>query len=214
MTIDILDFVNEHNEASGRNVMAVKYSDALALRNAFCKPMKLKFVFLTAMALALFATGCCTTSLMVTYHKRNVDYFNPSAVYQATNANFVLEGVYSNEPVHASDVTERFHGYIAIPQEVLSAQNFEATSNLSLDQIGDFQSQLTRPLKTEKTLSPDHQKVADLPENDIGLQVNARYPNRAIILLIPFSIAADIVTFPIQLPVFIILNPKGFGSSP
>ena len=161
-------------------------------------------------ALATLMMGCCTQSLLQRTKEVTLNSFSPSAAYQTTNGTDLgLEGI-SRE--HFNYQAEYFwhtqpgvHTYLIIPGESLAFQHQQTDGNFFLGEIKKLPHGLTKSLKPKNKLPSDYKKVADLPKNEIYLDVETTRPSTAAstttaILFMPFTIAFDIVTFPIQLP--------------
>jgi hypothetical protein len=161
--------------------------------------MKMKIVFQVtlAVALAMFASGCCTGQLLDTFKQRTADTFNPTAVYQTTNREtFALEGTRHNHPEYSQP---QIHAYLFIPQKNFASTNFQTGEKLSLTKIKELPPKVTLHLKSKDKLPSNYAKVVDLPKNDINLEIKEHHPGRAVIIFIPFTFACDVVTFPFQL---------------
>jgi len=179
--------------------------------------IKVKIVFYLALliALATFATGCCTTSLMSKFHEKTIDDFNPSAIYQSTNNDcFALEGTIHNylkiaaEPNYFRHLNSGVHTYLIIPQKQLQFADLANETN-TLAEIKKLSPDQTKHFKTENKLSSNFQKVADLPKNDVWIDAGEHRPNGGIIIFVPFTVAADIALIPIYLPMIIAVGING-----
>jgi hypothetical protein len=167
--------------------------------------MKTKIVFHLALvvALATFATGCCTAMLVGDSKEKTTDTFNPSAVYQSTNGDgFALQGIRHNNPDNNKPPLQT---YLIISQASLASQHLQTNSNLSLNDVKKLSADLAKHPDVQKTLPASYVKVADLPKNDIGLDVKEHHPKRVELIFIPFSVAVDVATSPIQIPFFLLL---------
>jgi hypothetical protein len=171
--------------------------------------MKTKIVFqlVVIVALVVLGTGCATQSFVDKCHERTVDLFSPSAVFLSTNTyNFALEGTYSNRPPTTYMATPSLHGYVIISGKELAAHHFGTNGNLSLNEIQKFPAELTRNLKTRHKLPSDFEKIVSLPTNNIGFEVNERYPPKWVYVFIPMPVVFDIATSPIQIPWYLLIG--------
>jgi hypothetical protein len=179
--------------------------------------MKTKIVFHLALvvALAAFATGCCTASLMSKFHVKTIDDFNPSAIYQSTNNDyFALEGTIHNylkiavEKNHFRHLNSGVHSYLIIPRKQLQFADLTNNTNTITD-IKKLSPDQTKHFKTKDTLPSNFQKVTDLPKNDVWIDAGEHRPNGGIIIFVPFTVAADVALIPIYLPFVIALEIGG-----
>jgi hypothetical protein len=169
--------------------------------------MKTKIIFhlVFVIALATFATGCCTASLMSKFHEKTIDDFNPSAIYQSTNNDsFALEGTIHNylriavEKNYWRHLNSGVHTYLIIPQKQLQFTNLTDETN-TLAEIKKLSPDQTKHFKTKNTLPSNFQKVADLPKNEVWIDAGEHRPNGGLIIFIPFTVAADVALSPIYL---------------
>jgi hypothetical protein len=161
-------------------------------------------------------TGCCTQSLIDGTKQVTLNAFSPSAVYQSTNGDGIgLEGIcrkhFDYQPAYFWHDQPGFHAYLIIPRESLVLQQSQTDRSLSLEEIKRLPPDFTRNLKPKNKLPPIYKKVADLPKNDIYLDIAPTRPSKTastvtVILIAPFTFAVDVVTFPIQLPFFLALR--------
>ena len=166
--------------------------------------MKTKIVFYLTLvvALAMFTTGCCTSALIDRANDGHVeDTFNPSAIYQQTNHNnFALEGtrfINSNQYLTPSDAPSN-HGYLMISQKALVSAHLLTNLDLSIIDIKKLPIELTEHLPIKKKLPQDYQKNADLPTNSVTLIVKEGYTQKGQLIFLPFAVAIDVATSPIQ----------------
>ena len=163
--------------------------------------MKLKLILGCSVSLILLATlstGCCT--YVTAYHSghKTQDTFNLSAVYQSTNSNsFALEGMRDNYYRHTNKPP--FLAYLMIPRNHLISIQLQTNQNISLETLGKNPAAFKTGLKSKTALPSDYIKIADLPKNDLNLEVKSHHPYRMLIILLPLTVAADIVLLPIEL---------------
>lgn len=160
--------------------------------------------------LALGNSGCCTYMLVDSTHYQTQDTFNPSAVYQTTNnAGFALKGTRYNDATEHG-LTNASHVFVLLPKEKLVPANLRTKGTLTLREIQNFTADNTIGLKTKTQLPANYNLVANLPPNHTSLVLQKHHPRRIRYVLVPFTLAADVVTFPIiQLPLLIIIEVKG-----
>jgi hypothetical protein len=135
------------------------------------------------------ATGCCTSAVMKDFHRTTVDNFNPSSAYESTNSDgFALMSNRHDPP------------FAIIPEsELLSHKIYLTNTNLLLEQIRRLPPELTKQVSLRQKLPANFEKVANLPRNNIYLDVREHHLGRAVIIFAPFALAVDILTAPIQL---------------
>lgn len=163
--------------------------------------MKPKSVFnlILVVAVVQFLTGCiCTHAILEKSNERSVDTLNASAVYrQTTNHVFALEGTRTNH-----DKTS-VHAFLMIPQYLLAYAQLQTNKNLSLEEIRKLEIKKSenfpaRNLESKSRLSSDFEKIAELPRNDVNIEVKEHHPKAFLFILLPGAFAADVVTLPFQ----------------
>ena len=163
-------------------------------------------------ALLALTGGCCTQSVVFNSNFPEIQLFHPSAVYQLTNDDrFALEGIFSNRPPTTYINTTQLHGYLLLPQTNLNAQCFVTNGNHSLAVIKGLPPETTHRLKPKDKLPSSYAKIYDLPQNNIGLEINQTHPHRGGLILLPFAFAIDVVAFPVELPVMYAFGKYGPG---
>jgi hypothetical protein len=163
---------------------------------------KIAFQFVFLATITLWMNGCCTASLVQNSGRRTADTFSPSAVYRTTNHNtFALEGTRHNDTT-VFKVSPSVHSYLIIPKTSLASANLPTNEPLSLAEIRTFPAAFTLHLKTTKKLSANYEKIANLPNNDVNFEIKEHHPGRVKFVLLPFSVAADAATLPLQIIFF------------
>jgi hypothetical protein len=166
--------------------------------------MKFKIVplFTLLVAFAVGGTGCmCTSTVLRKCNKTTVDTFSPSAVYQKTNQPtvYALEGINHNYDLTSS------RAYLIVSHDILIS--WHRTNDItSLDGLKKWQYDLSQEhaipyqtgLELKRKLPPHYQKIIELPQNDISIYVGEGGPNTWMVILLPFTVVADIATFPVQ----------------
>lgn len=172
--------------------------------------MKLKIVFqlIIAAMLCAFGSGCCTYLLVDSAKYTTHDTFNPSAVYLVTNRpSFALEGTRYNNSSEQG-LSNSNLAFVILPKAKLLPANLRTNATLSIDNIQTLPTHYTKGLKTKTTLPPNYQKIATLSTNDTYLTIKDHHPKRAYYFFVPLTVAADIVTAPIQIAVIIVFWAK------
>ena len=168
--------------------------------------------YLGIVALIALSGGCCTQAVLDTSKSQHTYLFNPSAVYQLTNEDRVaIEGAYSNPPPTTYLGTPRLHGYLILSTTDMTSKCFWTNGIESLTDIKKVPKQVTLSLKPRNTLPSSYEKTADLPPNDIAIEIDQTHPNRAGLIFMPFAIAIDIALLPIELPVICAFAKYGPG---
>lgn len=170
--------------------------------------MKIKItVHLTVfLALTAFSTGCFTTQVITASQQKPVDHFRPTAVYQTTNhESFALEGFRANDYI-AAEMREPHHQFIILPPECLKSAHLETNENLSLDDILKLPPTLTHRLKLINKLPLGYVKIADLPYTTTDIELNEQPPQKGRLGAIPFTVALDVATSPIQIPFYLLVG--------
>jgi hypothetical protein len=170
--------------------------------------MKTKIILylFAIVGLAFFATGCCTSQLLNTSRQKPVDYFRPTAVYQTTNRDsFALEGFRANGYV-AAEMREPPHKFVILSQECLKSAHFETNENLSLEEIYKLPSSQTHQLKIINKLPANYVKINELPYSTWQIELNEQPPQKAVLVFIPFTVAIDVATAPIQIPFYLFIG--------
>jgi hypothetical protein len=142
--------------------------------------MKRKFAFHFAITvlLAIFATGCCTQSLIDKTHKETHDVFYPTAIFQSTNGNsFALEGSFHKKQLSTNYYT---NGDLWLT-EIKKLPSYSATNSILENNLVDYK------------------KLADLPDNKVGLETKRHHPNMGLLVFTPVTVAVDVATSPFQL---------------
>lgn len=152
-----------------------------------------------AIALVLFASGCCTALLVNSASYTTRDTFSPSAVYQTTNRDsFALEGIRFNEG-HGSPTN---HVFVIMPKANLMPLGLRTNDSLSIDDIKTLQPPYTKGLKTKKQLPPEYEKIHSLRPNQASIVIREHHPKAGLYVFLPVTVAADIVTSPVQIAFF------------
>ncbi|HXE43109.1 MAG TPA: hypothetical protein VN516_08800 [Candidatus Baltobacteraceae bacterium] len=160
--------------------------------------------FLFVVLLATIATGCCTHGLMKTSRMEIHDVFCPTAIYQSTNNNsFALEGTFHKQVVRPegflADRQAPTHSYLIIVQNDWPSASFQMNGNLWVGEIKKLSSYPLKNQMLKSKLSGDFEKIADLPKNDIGLEIKKHHPYQAMVVFLPITVATDIALSPIYL---------------
>jgi hypothetical protein len=155
--------------------------------------------FVAAIVLAWFASGCCTYMLVDSTHYTTRDTFNPSAVYQSTNReNFALQGTrFKNSTEHGQ--TNASAAYVIMPREKILPENLRTNDMLSLADVQVLPTDYTKGLKTKTQLSVKYAEMTTFPINNVSIVLKEHHPRRYRYVFVPFTVAADILTSPIQL---------------
>jgi hypothetical protein len=150
--------------------------------------------FICAVALAAFATGCCTGSVIDDMKRTTSDRFSPSTIYRSKDGHdFAVAGTWRRY-----NSTNQLRRFLMVPHETLAKHHLD-TNDLSVAVLGQLPYDLTVHLKMAKTLPPDYHKIADVPVNNFNVDVNEHHPGRASAIMLPFTVAADTATLPIQI---------------
>lgn len=167
------------------------------------KPLRAISCVASMLSLVTLTSGCLTQQCL-TPSQINTDKFNPFTIYQSKNAGrFALEGTYCDLDYvdeHAENffAAPRSHGYLIISQKKLTSHHFETNGLVLLDEIKKLSPKITTPLKPENKLPANYEKVADLPKNDVILNINERRHYSGLIVMLPFAFAVDVVAFPLE----------------
>lgn len=161
-----------------------------------------------AALLCTFGSGCCTYLLVDSAKYTTHDTFNPSAVYQTTNRHcFVLEGTRYNNSSEQGLSNSNF-AFVIMPKAKLLPANLRTNNTLSIEDIQTLPPNYTKGLKTKATLPANYEKIATLSTNSTYITIKDHHPKRAYYLFVPLTVAADIVTAPIQIAVIIVFWAK------
>lgn len=159
------------------------------------------------LALALGNSGCCTYLLVNSTHYQTQDTFNPLALYAKTNDSdtLALEGTRYNDATEHG-LTNASHAFVVLPRmEGAIPFNTHPDFRLSADNVQALLPTYPGYIKTLKIMARQpaaFSKVADLPPNKISLVVQEHHPRRIRYVFVPFTLAADAATSPIQLICF------------
>jgi hypothetical protein len=141
-------------------------------------------------------SGCLTETTYKNSIGSRSDYFSPFAIYRSKNSdNLAVGGTLVKEGQR-----DGFPAYLIIPRDVLVAAHLQTKGDVSFDEISSLSTKLREKLKVQKYLGADYIKVADVPRNHAGLDVNQRTTlNIQTAKWLPFAFVIDATTFPLEI---------------
>jgi hypothetical protein len=164
--------------------------------------MNIKIILhlLIATALCAFGSGCCTYLLVDSAKYTTHDTFNPSAVYQTTNNrhSFALEGTRYNNSSEQG-LSNSNLAFVIMPKAKLIPSNLRTNDTLSIGDIQTLPPDYTKSLKTKNALPANYEKITTLSTNSTYITIKDHHPKRVYYVFVPLTVAADIVTAPVQL---------------
>jgi hypothetical protein len=160
---------------------------------------KIIFQFILLALLAAGGSGCCTYLLVDSTHYTTRDIFRPSAVYETTNLDSIaLEGTRYNDATEHG-LSNSNHVFVILPEGTLPPPNLQSNVTLSAGDVRTLPPDYVQGLKIKTQLPANFEKKATLPPNNTSLLVKEHHPRRIRYVFVPFTLAADVATAPIQL---------------
>ncbi len=145
---------------------------------------------------AALLSGCFTC---ITYNKAigsKSDYFSPTAIYKSeADGSLAIQGI-----LVKTGERNGFPTYLIIPQNILVAVHMQTNGDVSFNDISSLSPNLRKELQLRKKLDKDYKKIADIPKNQTGMNVNQRTAiNLQAAKWLPFAFVVDAATFPIEI---------------
>jgi hypothetical protein len=161
--------------------------------------IKILFVLALFVLLAFGSTGCCTYLLISSTHYETQDTFNPSALYEITNHNTIAMGGTRFKNVTDHGHANPGHVFVILPTGILPPPILQSNVTLSVSDVRTLPPDYAKEIKIKTHLPPTFAKISDCPTNNTTFVVGEHYPRRIRYIFVPFTLAADAATSPIQL---------------
>jgi hypothetical protein len=151
--------------------------------------------------LALLTGGCISATVVQQSKEKTTDRFFPSAVYQSTNGeNLALEGTLRLDNQKTPGVRETYetNSYLVIARTHLGVELFPTNGQPALKRIEKSLRDWEKYSTVADRLPEGYEKITNLPRHSTSIGINPHYPKRAVIALLPITVAADAATLPFQ----------------
>jgi len=153
-----------------------------------------------AILIALSMSGCISGSVVSKSSEKSADTFFISSIYQSTNTqDVVLEGKVRprGKPWDWREPSGT-NAYLAIGHEHIGPEPFPTNSLKAQDRLRKCAPAIAKYSRIETDLPAGYAKIIGWPPGGPPVDIHVSHPKRALLALLPLTIAADAATLPLQ----------------